>query len=103
MFPISIALTQPSGSNLPSYSKLFPTWDILDAYKKRHINWTGYTDRYKAEILNNLNVFEVYKELNDMALGKIPVLICWEGKTKPCHRQIVADWFRINGCLCEEF
>ncbi len=56
-----------------------------------------YRRRYFGEILEPLDPRQVLAELEELAGGAEPVLLCWE---KPplttknwCHRSMVAEWF----------
>ena len=44
-------------------------------------------------ILNGLDPFKTYKELEQVSDGKNIVLLCYEREGEFCHRQIVAEWF----------
>ncbi len=54
-----------------------------------------YIERYHAEILAQLDPAEVWADLNRLAGGKKPALVCFEriGTGSWCHRAIVAKWF----------
>jgi uncharacterized protein (DUF488 family) len=68
---------------------LAPTKDILDAYKKKEINWEEYEIRYrellrarKAEILVSP------EEVNHCCL------LCSEPSAEKCHRRLLAEYLR---------
>ena len=49
-----------------------------------------YIEEYYKQVLSDLDVEEVYKELNNS------VLLCYEDHTEFCHRHIVAAWFELK-------
>ena len=100
---ISIALYPPRNWHSLEYKKLAPSFDILLNYKHDH-DETKYTERYKSEILNKLNVDEVMTDLVRMA-GKSNefALICYENPSVFCHRHVVANWLTEHGYPCEEY
>jgi hypothetical protein len=53
-----------------------------------------YYDRYMKEILAPLDRQRVIAELTEMALGRVPVLLCFErpGDRRWCHRSVAAAW-----------
>ena len=51
-----------------------------------------YIREYYDQVLKNLDIDEVYNELNER------ILLCYERPENFCHRQIVAAWFELfNG------
>ena len=101
--PVSIALYPLRGWYGLEYKKLAPTFDILLDYKHDH-DKAQYTERYKSEILYNLDPYEVMKDIIHMA-GKSHefALVCYERPTSFCHRHLVAEWLNKHGYPCEEF
>lgn len=83
---VCIALRQPSFFKGKHYPKLAPKQWFLRKYK-RDKDEKFYAEQYCKEVLEKLDPKEVYEEL-----GEDAVLLCWEGKTKFCHRHIVAKW-----------
>jgi len=86
---VSIALKSVSGFRGRVYPDLYPTWDLLNEYKK-----TGdekkYIKQYHEDVLSKLDPQKVYNDLKDC------VLLCWEKSGKFCHRRIVAKWIEKN-------
>ena len=86
---VSIALSQPRDHSLTTYRKLLPTWAMINNYKqdrdKRQAT-KDYEEVYRAEVLDKLDPFVVYAELNDS------VILCWEKAGDFCHRRLVAEW-----------
>lgn len=72
---------------------------IVRPFKLGLINEEEYEKRY-LEQLNNIDVFEL-RDLFYLILSlnkdKKPVLLCWEGANKFCHRHILAEY--INNKL----
>jgi len=90
---ISIALKPPNGSRgQPKYEgrvydKLYPSPELILAYKADEITKEEYTKRYTEETLSKLDPAIVYKEL-----GEDSILLCFEEPGKFCHRRIAAQW-----------
>lgn len=101
--PISIALNPPKGWHRLEYKRLAPTFHILLDYK-HDCDEARYTERYRSEILDSLDPYEVMKDLVHMA-GKNHefALICYERPASFCHRHLVADWLNEHGYPCKEF
>lgn len=101
--PISIARSRPRFSNsiLP-YLTLAPAISLLYKYKEHIITEIEYTQIYN-EKLSKISVDVVLKDLERIGGGKDVVLLCWEGKGKFCHRNLVARWLRENGIDCKEY
>lgn len=85
---VSIAIKAPPSFTGRQFKILAPhKWFYL-RYKK-NLDTDEYTKHYYEEVLDKLDAQEVYDEL-----GEDAVLLCWEGKTKFCHRHIAAKWFK---------
>ena len=96
---IAISVGVPKAINVKSYKKLAPLWDIVQEYKNNGGDIERYKSRYYNEVLNKLNIDEVYKELEELSNGKDVVLLCYEGirNNDFCHRHLVSQWLRQNG------
>ena len=96
---IAISVGVPKAINVKSYKKLAPLWDIVQEYKNNGGDIERYKSRYYNEVLNKLNIDEVYKELEELSGGKDVVLLCYEGikNNDFCHRHLVSQWLRQNG------
>lgn len=104
---IGIAGKSPDGWTGFEYKKLAPSWSIYkewyDARQKSldpdndfpAIN-ENYTRRFVAERLTPLDANLVISDIEKMANGKIPVLLCYENPGSFCHRHLVAKWLRDN-------
>jgi uncharacterized protein (DUF488 family) len=69
--------------------QLAPTKEILDAYKKKRINWSDY--EYEFNIL--IKERKIEKEINLNTLND-SCLLCSEETPNKCHRRLVAEYFR---------
>ena len=96
---IAISVGIPKAINVKSYKKLAPLWDIVQEYKNNGGDIKKYKSRYYNEVLNKLDVDEVYKDLEKLSDGKDIVLLCYEGikNNDFCHRHLVSQWLRQNG------
>lgn len=100
---VSIARSTPRFSNITlSYLTLAPSMSLLYKYKEHIITEIEYTQIYN-EKLSKVSVDAVLKDLERIGGGKDVVLLCWEGKGKFCHRNLVARWLRENGIDCKEY
>lgn len=89
---VSISISPPKKimeklPNIYIYSKLCPSWNLVQSYKLGKINEQRYVELYSSIILNKLSARTVYDELRSDA-----ILLCWERPEKFCHRHIVANW-----------
>jgi len=88
---VSIALSKPQWyTNCREYKKLFPTWKLLNKYKKDK-DEEYYIEHYYKDVLDKLDAKQVYDELGENA-----VLLCWEKSSDFCHRHIVSSWLQEN-------
>ena len=90
---ISVAIGTPRWfGKLPRYLDLAPTRAMLADVKEDPL---GGRDRYEAtfaEKLAALNPQKVLDDLNELAAGHDPIILCWEKPPVWCHRRIVAEW-----------
>lgn len=102
LVPVAISASVPVWAGpVMKYKKLAPSYELLNDYKNGKISWEEYEERYKAEVLSELDQKEVAAELAELVNGAgDPALMCWE-KTR-CHREIVAKWLNDAGIACEE-
>ena len=104
VIPIAICAKTPDWYTGLRYLKLAPKYDALMKYKK-----TGceecYIDYIDNELLGNLSIDEVLKDLRD--LGDCDnnhiALVCYEKPDDFCHRHFVAEWLRCHGVECKEW
>jgi uncharacterized protein (DUF488 family) len=69
--------------------ELAPTKDILDAYKKKNIDWTEYERRFRQLLIERHIEDVITPQLVDKAC-----LLCSEPKADKCHRRLTAEYFR---------
>lgn len=101
--PISICGKAPEGYTGLQYKKLAPSWSIWSEWKYDHHNNEIYTARFNNEILANLDVNIVMRQLLELTGGKSFCLICYEKPQDFCHRHLVADWMKSVGINIEEY
>ena len=66
--------------------ELNPPQQLLYDYKNGLCSDAEYVERYRSNVLNNLNPEKIYEVLK----GK--VILCYCGKDKFCHRHLVIEW-----------
>lgn len=70
---------------------LAPTKDLLDAYKKRDLDWATYEERF-LELMENRQIKDtIRRETLDNA-----VLLCSEDNARHCHRRLVAEYLALH-------
>lgn len=104
-YRVSISRTSPRDCVVDEHLiMLAPQSSVLWSHKNGVINneqytalYTEYLDMYKEQII------EAMRQVWRNAHGRNIVLLCWEGKSKFCHRHLFADWFyRQTGYRIEE-
>jgi uncharacterized protein (DUF488 family) len=68
---------------------LAPTKDILDAYKKKLIDWDTYEKHFNNLIAERQIEAQVSSKLLDRSC-----LLCSEAKPHHCHRRLVAEYLQ---------
>jgi hypothetical protein len=93
--PVSICQSPPAAYKGLTYKKLAPPSALISAYKKKR-NENNYILKDHDLVLNNLNQFSVFLELETLVpLGTTKIaLICYEKPGDFCHRKLVARWFK---------
>jgi uncharacterized protein (DUF488 family) len=69
--------------------ELAPTKEILDAYKKGSLEWSGYEQRF----IQLIALRQVEERLGEEILDGA-CLLCSEEKPDRCHRRLVAEYLR---------
>ncbi len=69
--------------------ELAPTKDILDAYKKKDIDWSEYETRFRQLLIERRVEDVVTPQLVERAC-----FLCSEPKPDNCHRRLVAEYLR---------
>ena len=91
---VGISVGTPRGipAGYRMYKALAPRRDML------HLPQAEYRILFFRDILGPLDLVQVVRDLDSLAAGTEPVLLCFE---KPpfdtinfCHRRMVADWFK---------
>lgn len=85
---VSIAGKAPDWFKGRQYKKLAPKFWFFQKYKTDN-DEIAYTENFKKEVLDKLDVQTVFNEL-----GEDAVLLCWEKSGKFCHRHLVSKWFK---------
>ncbi len=66
-----------------------PTKDILDAYKKKEIDWNEYEMRFRKLIIERKIEEKIkFDELNNICL------LCSEHTPNQCHRRLIAEYLK---------
>jgi uncharacterized protein (DUF488 family) len=68
---------------------LAPTKEILDAYKKKQIDWDEYERRFRQLLEERRPAGELHAEDFDHAC-----LLCSEPTAEQCHRRLVAEYLK---------
>lgn len=84
---VSIAFKNPPSFNGRHFKVLAPHKWFYRKFK-RNLDSEEFTKHYYKEVLDKLEPETIYKQLGENA-----VLLCWENRTKFCHRNICAKWF----------
>lgn len=85
-YAVSIAGRAPLWYTGREYRKLAPKKDFFLKYKLDG-DQEYYTQQFQKRVLDQLDPFEVYKDLGENA-----VLLCHEKSGEFCHRHLVAKW-----------
>ena len=94
---VSIARGTPFWFKGKTFTDLCPRWDIVMNHKKGIITNEEYIDTYYNDSLNELDPKQIIKLLDNK------VLLCWCGKDKFCHRNLVRDWLnKYKQDICQE-
>lgn len=68
---------------------LAPTKEILDAYKKKDIDWTEYERQFRSLLIERRAENTLTPQLANRAC-----LLCSEPKPEKCHRRLTAEYLR---------
>lgn len=69
--------------------ELAPTKDILDAYKKKEIDWSEYKKRFRLLLMERHIENVITPQFVDKAC-----FLCSEPKPDKCHRRLTAEYLR---------
>jgi uncharacterized protein (DUF488 family) len=78
-----------AGIEYVHHPELAPTREILDAYKKKQLDWAGYEQRFLQLLRERQAECIVAPEEMDGAC-----LLCSEPSAGKCHRRLVAEYLR---------
>lgn len=67
---------------------LAPTADILNAYKKKEMNWEDYEKRY----LDLLQKRRIDTQIDEILKEETVCFLCSEQKPHHCHRRLLAEY-----------
>ncbi len=72
--------------HIPNFA---PTKEILDAYKKKQIDWAEYVRRF-SQLIKDRKIEDLItaEDLNNSCL------LCSEPTPEQCHRRLVAEYFK---------
>ena len=100
MFRVSISRTAPINSYDLQLTKLAPTADLLQKYKRNSITNEEYTSVYHNQLLkleNDGYITKFVKALSTLQeLQGDVVLLCYEKKGDFCHRHLLAEYLNNN-------
>jgi uncharacterized protein (DUF488 family) len=82
-------LEEIAGIKYVHMSELAPTKEILDAYKKKEIDWSEYEKRFRQLLVERHAENAVTPQLANESC-----LLCSEPKPEKCHRRITAEYLR---------
>ena len=81
-----------------TFDSIAPNKSTLWNHKNQVINDAQYTKEYLAKLNSHkeeiLNEMEQIISNADNANENRVILLCWEGKSKFCHRHIFARWYK---------
>lgn len=84
---LAFFLRELVGADYQEEPLLAPTQELLDAYKKRRIDWAEYERSYEGLLTER----DVARAL-DRALFEVPaVLLCSERTPEHCHRRLAVE------------
>jgi uncharacterized protein (DUF488 family) len=82
-------LQEIAGMKYVHKPELAPTKDILDAYKKKEIDWSEYEKRFRQLLSERLIENIITPQDADESC-----LLCSEPKPDKCHRRLTAEYLR---------
>ena len=88
---VGIALFPPKWFYSQSLKQLAPSYGIFHEKDENR-----YVERFKNEVLKNIDPYWVLEVLERMTGGRDVALCCYEKPGDFCHRHIVAQWLMEN-------
>jgi uncharacterized protein YeaO (DUF488 family) len=101
-FVVSISRFPPQG--FPGYKcfEFAPSADLLKRFKGG-LSKYHYAIRYRKDVLEKINVHQVFEGLAKLACGRDIVLCCFEPAFDFCHRRLLAMYVKeLFGYSIEE-
>lgn len=89
--PYCIARFPPKGIRMKSIPLFFPSESLLRGFKAGTITEEEYREIHKEQ-LHGFEFSRLPSRFQRDAPGKTPVLLCYEGKGKFCHRHVLAEF-----------
>jgi uncharacterized protein YeaO (DUF488 family) len=99
LVPIGISQFPPKFFYGNSMKELAPAPFMLG----KDISPKQYVELFNSRILGKLKQGDVLKKLEQLAMGRDVVLLCFEKDPEGCHRTLVANWLNKAGFIVEEF
>lgn len=98
-YKVQISVSAPVDALVDyNFGSISPNKSTLWNHKNRMINDAQYTKEYlaklnahKEEILNEME--QIISNADNTNENRV-ILLCWEGKSKFCHRHIFARWYK---------
>lgn len=87
---IAISIGIPDNFGGKTMRELNPPLNLLYDYKSGKCDIQEYKERYYRAVLSGLDAEKIYNKV------KGNVLLCYCGKDKFCHRQLVLEWLVQN-------
>ena len=101
LLPISICGKCPNWYDGLEFKFFAPKYSFFKEWKDGLITNEQYVEKFKLEILNQLDKQQIYNYLT--FFNQDIILLCYEKSTDFCHRHIVSEWIRNElGLNCEE-
>lgn len=93
IIPINIALWPPRFFKGKSLRYVAPSRSILKDTKSDE----EYIRRYRNEILSNLDIDRLLRDLEILSEGQDVALLCYEKPGDLCHRHLLAEYMNEHG------
>ena len=91
-FKVAISRTAPADEYDYHALSLAPDSDTLWAYKNEYIDDKEYTKQYLDKLNRILDNGTLQSIIENLKAHDKVLLLCYEGKSKFCHRHILADF-----------
>ena len=98
-YKVQISVSAPLDALVDyAFTSIAPNKSTLWDHKNRVINDAEYTKQYFAKLNSNKEniLAEMQQIIANANLAKEDrvILLCWEGKSKFCHRHLFANWYK---------